>query len=293
MPPVGALLSAAVERLEHAGVPEPRVDAELLLAELLDCSRGALWLRRRESATAAQAERFAVWLDRRAAREPLQHIVGHQEFRGLRFAVDRRALIPRPESEGLVDAVLCWPLEMGARVADLGTGSGCLAVSLAVERPDLRIDALDRSVAALELAAENARRHGVERRVHFCAGEMAHPPAAWHGRMDAVLSNPPYVAEATWRELEPEVRDHDPRVALVPGPDGLEAYRGLAPAARALLRPGAPLLLEIGWGQAAAVGALVARSGFEVHAVHDDLNGIPRVLVALPATNLSTPGGES
>jgi release factor glutamine methyltransferase len=280
MPRIGALTSAAVRRLERAGVPEPRVDAELLLAELLGCGRGTLWLRRDEALDDGVEERFLGLLERRLRREPLQHILGYQEFRGLRIEVDGRALIPRPETEALVDAALAAGLPAGARVADLGTGSGCLAVALAVERPDLRVEALERSPAALALARANAALHGVAERVAFVEGDLAAPPAAWSAALDAVLSNPPYVARADWERLAPEVRDHDPREALVAGETGLEVYRRLAPAAGGLLRDAAPLILELGYGQRHDVAEIVTAAGFETPEVLDDLNGVPRVLVA-------------
>lgn len=275
---VGEALSAAAERLTRAGVDAPRLAGEMLLARLLGTDRGGLLLRRDEPLEATLARGFDDWVERRARREPLQHITGQQEFHGLAFKVDRRALVPRPETEGLVDAVLEGPETR--RVADLGTGGGCIAIALAVRRPGLRLHALDASAAALDLARENARAHGVLDRVEFALGDLAFPPPSWQGRMDAVVSNPPYVGEAEWSGLAPEVRDHDPREALVAGETGLEAYAALAPAAGRLLRPGGVLMLELGWGQSAAVVEIVARAGFEAIEVRPDLRGIARVLVA-------------
>ena len=144
-----------------------------------------------------------------------------------------------------------------------------------------RRPALDRSPAALALARENAARHGVEARIEFVEGDLACPPDSWLGKMDLVVSNPPYVSEAEWRTLEPEVREHDPREALVAGPSGLETYRALAPASFALLRPAAHLVLELGDRQAESVRAIVDRAGFQVLDVRPDLRGVPRALVAL------------
>jgi release factor glutamine methyltransferase len=213
-------------------------------------------------------------------REPLQHITGVQEFYGLRFEVDGRVLVPRPESEGLVEAALALDLPQGARVADLGTGSGCLPVALAVARPDLLLHALDRSRAALEVARLNADNHGVAGRISFQEGNMASPPKEWSETMDLVLSNPPYVSESEWRGLEPEVRDHDPREALVAGESGLEAYGSLLPAAAMLLRPEGHLLLELGFGQAERVSEMARGHGYRVIRVDPDFQGIPRVLLA-------------
>jgi release factor glutamine methyltransferase len=273
-------LSAAASRLRLAGVPESRLNAELLMADLLRTDRGGLLVRRREALDRATADRFEERLRRREAREPLQHIIGSQEFHGLPFRVDRRVLVPRPETEGLVDVALDLDLPRRARVADLGTGSGCLAVTLAVKRRDLRLFALERSEAALAVAHSNARRHGVEDRIEFREGDLAAPPGAWRGRMDLVLSNPPYVAEKEWHGLEPEVRDHDPREALVAGPSGLESYRSLLPSAFGLLRPEGALAIEVGYGQAERVRAIARRAGFRGVELCPDYRGIPRVLVA-------------
>jgi len=273
-------LEAATARLRAAGVSDARRNAELLLAELLEIDAGALFLRRGEGLDPAQAGRFGEPIERWAKREPLQHITGRQEFYGLSFRVDRRVLVPRPETEGLVDAVLDSGLSEHGRVADLGTGSGCVAVAVAVSRSDLELLALDRSEAALVVARENAEALGVAAQIDFRRGDLAAPPAEWRGTMHAVVCNPPYVSEAEWAGLEPEVRDHDPREALVPGPTGLEAYRVLAPAVFELLRDRGKLVLELGAGQADAVGELVRMAGLRTLQIQPDLNGIPRVLVA-------------
>ena len=224
-------------------------------------------------------ERFTGWVARRAAREPAQHIAGVQEFYGLAFSVGPDVLIPRPETEWLVEKA-CAVTPNGGTVVDLGTGSGCIAVAVAVERPDLRVRAIDRSGAALVVARSNAHRHGVADRIEFVEGDFAAPPESWSGTADAVVSNPPYVSEDEWAGLEPEVRDHDPKMALVPGPDGLEAYRALLPAAARLLRPGGWLMLEFGMGQAEGVRAIVEACGVDVQAFDEDLNGITRNLTA-------------
>lgn len=277
---VAQTLGAAASRLERAGVSAPRRDAELLLARLLDSDPGGLIVRRTDDLDPVVAARFDEWIARRETRVPLQHVTGNQEFYGLTFRVDRRALVPRPETEGLVDAALAIDGLDTARVADLGTGGGCIAVTLAVRRGRLRLHALDRSAPAIELARENARDHGVRERIEFVVSDFAAAPADWNGRLDLVLSNPPYVGEAEWRTLEPEVRLHDPREALVPGPSGLEAYGSLLPAAARLLRPGGTLILELGYGQAAKVEEIVRTQPFEAIGVRPDLRGVPRVLVA-------------
>jgi release factor glutamine methyltransferase len=278
---IGDALAAATRALEQAGVSEARTNAELLLAQLMDTDRGGLFVRRSDVLDAHVAARYEEWVHRRACREPLQHVTGTQEFFGLEFKSDPRALVPRPETEGLVEAVLQLDLPHGARVADLGTGSGCIAIVLAVERPDLRIDALEISAPALELAHENAARHDVASRIRFTEGDLNRPPASWRGAMHLVLCNPPYASAPEWEQLEPEVRDHDPREAVVAGPTGLETYLGLAPASFDLLRPGGHLGLELGYGQADDVRDLVTRAGFEDVTVRPDLRGIDRVLLAV------------
>jgi len=246
---------------------------------LLDKRRGQLLLQRADAVDPESAARFDAWVARRAGREPAQHISGEQEFHGLAFSVGPEVLIPRPETEMLVDAAVAGTPRDGTLI-DLGTGSGCIAIASAVARDDLAVRALDRSVAALGRARSNARRHGVEGRIEFRQGDFAQPPEAWEGFADTVVSNPPYVAEEDWRGLEPEVRDHDPKAALVPGDTGLEAYRVLIPAARRLLRPGGRLLLEIGAGQAEDVCALATEAGFEEVRTEADLNDIQRLLAA-------------
>jgi release factor glutamine methyltransferase len=280
-------LEVATARLRDAGVSEARSNAELLLAELLEIDAGALFLRRDEELEPAAAERFGRWIERRAKREPFQHITGWQEFYGLSFRVDRHVLVPRPETEGLVDAILGSDLPEFGRVADLGTGSGCIAVAVAVSRSDLELFALDRSEAALVVARENAEALEVTGRIEFRVGDLASPPEEWCGTMHVVVSNPPYVSENEWAGLDPEVRDHDPRDALVPGPTGLEAYRLLVPAAFELLRDRGRLVLELGAGQADAVTRLVRAAGLRILEVRPDLNGIPRVLVAEKSASAS------
>ena len=236
-------------------------------------------MHREEPLAPESRARYREWVLRRAAREPLQHVVHEAEFCGLKLRSDGRALVPRPETEGLVEAALALDLPPGSRVADLGTGSGAIAIALAVARPDLELWALDLSPQALALAQENAELHGVASRIRFELGDMAAPPAAWRGQMRLVLSNPPYVAAAEWEALEPEVR-RDPRAALVAGPSGLEAYEALAGPARELLAPGGHLVLELGAGQAREVERIVAAAGLTVREVRRDFRGIERVLVA-------------
>lgn len=249
------------------------------MAHVLGTDRGGVVARRPDAIAGRDAEAFERLVERRERREPLQYLTGEQEFRGLAFHVDSRVLVPRPETEGVVEAALHLRLPEGALVADLGTGSGCIAVALAVVRPDLRLFALDRSPEALEVARLNAERHGARDRIEFRKGDFADPPPEWDGRMHAVLSNPPYVAQSEWEGLSPEVRDFEPSIALVPGPSGLEAYESVSAAAIRLLRPGGALVFELGFKREPGARSAAAAAGFREIRVLADLRGLPRVLI--------------
>lgn len=251
------------------------------MAWALRTDRGGVAARLRDPLGDGASARFARFLESRERRVPLQHVTGFQEFRGLRIAVDPRVLVPRPETEEVVEAALGFlPEDAEGPVADLGTGSGCIAVALAVERPRLRVLALDRSAEAVEVARSNAERHGTSDRIELSVGDFAAPPPSWRSRVTLVVSNPPYVSRAEWEGLAPEVREHEPRAALVPGETGHEAYAALAPAALDLLVPGGVLVLELGWKSAAAAAESVARAGFRGIEIRPDLAGIARILVA-------------
>ena len=277
---VAIVLEEATRRLRDAGVPDPRREAASILAFVLSTDRGGIVARKPDPVDTGAAARFAELIAARALRVPQQHLVGRAEFRGLEIEVSGDVLIPRPETEDLVQAVLDAGLPQSARVADLGTGSGCIAIAFAVERPSWRLVAVDLSAAALRVAARNAAKHGVADRIAFVESDFAEPETAWHGAFDAVVSNPPYIPEEEWRGLEPEVRDHEPKRALVPGPTGNEAYEVIVRAAAAMLRPGGLLALELGWKSEEPVRATVGSSGFNEIAVKPDLQGIPRVLTA-------------
>lgn len=210
-------------------------------------------------------------MERRYAGEPIQYIRGRAEFYGREFLVDRRVLIPRPETELLVEAAI-ERLPNGARVVDVGTGSGCIAVSLALERPDLRVVAVDISIDALLLARTNARTLGA--RVDFVASDLLDAVRGF----DAIVSNPPYIAAADVETLETQVRDFEPRIALTPGPAGTEAIARILDAAS-----GKPVLMEIGFGQAELIRDVATSHGYRIDAILDDLAGIPRVVVSSPA----------
>jgi release factor glutamine methyltransferase len=265
-------LEGAVTAIAAAGAPTPRLDAEVLLAHVLGVSRARL-LSDRELAVAGPAVRaFQDAVRRRSLeREPVAYIVGRRGFRDLELAVDRRALIPRPETELLVEVGLQLP--RGARVLDLCTGSGAVALALAHERPDLELSASDISEAALALARENAERLGLT--VRWQRTDLLIGLA---GEFDAVLSNPPYVAEGERARLAPEILRHEPPEALFAGPDGLALIRPLLAqlAPRSDVRT---VALEVGSGQAAAVAELMRAAGFPALELRRDLAGIERVVV--------------
>ena len=277
---VAAALRLGAARLAAAGVPDPAWDAERLLRHVLGWDRAALLAARPDTPLSSDsAATFQRLLDERARRRPLQHLLGVQEFWGRQFRVTPDVLIPRPETELIVETALTLLRGVEAPcVADVGTGSGCIALTLAAERPDAVVHAMDVSAAALAVAEDNARGLGLAGRVSFLHGDLLAPVAGL--RFDLVASNPPYVDAAELASLEPEVRDHEPRAALVPGPDPYAAYRRLVPQAANVLRAGGFLLLEIGHGMQAAITGLCEQAGLRVLRVVPDLHSIPRTVVA-------------
>ena len=264
-------LDSAVIAIAAAGSDTPRLDAEVLLAAALGIDRTALFLDPEREVTGPAVRAFQDAVRRRSSgREPVAYITGTRGFRHIELAVDARVLVPRPETELLVEAGVEL-LADGARVADVGTGSGAVALALADERPDLEVVATDSSADALAVARANAARLALD--VRFVHGDLL----AYVGEVDAVVSNPPYVAEAARAALAPEILRHEPPGALFAGEDGLDVIRRLVPAAA---DAGARLLaLEIGAGQAAAVAELMGKAGFAEVAARRDLAGIERVVV--------------
>jgi len=265
---LGAAVAAATARLQAAGCDTPRLDAELLLAAVLGVQRARLLVDRHDLLPAPAGAAFEQLLSRREAREPVAYILGRRAFRRLDLTVDRRVLIPRPETELLVELALGLP--SGACVADVGTGSGAIALALADERPDLAVTGLDISEGALQVARANAARLRLE--VRFRCADLLD-----EGRYDAVLANLPYVSDGTG--LAPEIVDYEPAAALFAGPDGLDAVRRLvARIAGRAVRP-TMLGLEISPEQAAATEALVRGLGYARVLIHADLAGHARVVV--------------
>jgi len=280
----GSLLDFAAEgarRLEAAGVPrdEARRDAAVLARSVLGWDT-ARWLADAHRPASPEFDAaFATAIGRRAAREPLAYILGEREFYGRPFHVSRSVLIPRPETELVVERALALkePGQRTPTIVDVGTGSGCLAVTIALEWPRARVIATDVSHAALGVAAANAKRHGVTDQIDLREASLA---AGLRDQADVVVANPPYVAEGDRVSLAAEVRDYEPEAALFGGPDGFAVIRELAPAAGDALRSGGWLVMEIGAGQRHAACEIVRSAGFATVEVHDDLAGIPRVVVA-------------
>jgi release factor glutamine methyltransferase len=283
-PTIVELRALGIRRLTDAGVPTPDVDAELLLGHALGVSRGQLQAQAITGATATEGERaaFLAALERRAGREPLQHITGLAPFRSLELAVGPGVFVPRPETEFVaqlaIDALLAVPTAQPLAV-DLGTGSGAIALALATEVPHAQVVAVERSPEAHAWAERNVRASGADN-IRLVLGDLADALPELDGTVDVVASNPPYIpADAIPRDVE--VRLHDPAAALYGGPDGLDVVRALSRRARALLRPGGALVIEHGELQGAAMRDLLTSDGWRAAATHRDLLGRDRVTTAL------------
>ncbi|HUC62565.1 MAG TPA: peptide chain release factor N(5)-glutamine methyltransferase [Alphaproteobacteria bacterium] len=292
-------IESATGRLAAAGIPRARFEAMLLMESAIGLGRECLLAEPARALTQEETARLEALVERRAQREPMAQIRGMREFWSLDFAVSRATLIPRPESETLIEGALERVADRNAalRILDLGTGSGCLLLALLAELPRASGLGIDKSEAACGIARDNARRLGLEARARFQTADWTAPgfgdeirAAASHMkneaethagavvRFDLAISNPPYVADAEIEALEPEVRDYEPRAALAGGSDGLDAYRALAPLVPALLAPKAVALFEIGAGQGREVEAIMRASGLGSTGVWRDLAGIERCL---------------
>lgn len=268
--------------LERAGIEQAEREVVWLLEAALGYGHLAMLLQGEETLSPARWEHALALVRRRAAREPVQYLLGTQEFRGREFVVSPAVLIPRPETEAVVEAVLerCGSADPRL-VADVGTGSGCIGISLALALPEALVYVTDVSASALAVARENARRHGVEDRVRCLLGNLASPlrEAGLDHRLDVIVANPPYIPESALAALQPEVRDFEPWLALAGGPDGMALHRALIDAAPRLLAPGGLVALEVAHDQAAAVTALADASGsFSRVWTRRDQLGIERVV---------------
>ncbi len=289
------LVRDAAGKLQGSGVPEPVASAEVLLSELLGVRRGEV-ATCGKPLTEEQAALYEAWISRRLDREPVQRILGYAYFRNLRLELDEHTLIPRPDTESVVDAALEAIDRRGAfgfekpptpysliptprseaTILDLGTGTGAIAASIAQERPSCDVRATDSSSGALRVARRNAARAGAP--VRFYGADLASGIEVLTGSVDVLVSNPPYVRSADISRLASEVRDWDPRAALDGGPDGLDFHRRIFAEVPPLLEPGADVVLEVGDGQAEAVFELGRRTGFEPLGTRSDLTGMLRAV---------------
>ena len=287
---VKEILGWTVEHFRKAGVPSPRLNAELLLAQALKLpARLELLLEPERKLTAAERAAFREFVKRRAAREPAAHILGSWGFYGRNFGVTPDVLTPRSETELVAERAVSWAKAGGAkRALDLGTGSGCLAVTLALEVPELRVVATDISEQALAVARQNAERLGAAERAEFLQGDLfaalaprPQTPSPKPPVFDLIVCNPPYIPTGEIEKLSPEVAKWEPRLALDGGADGLDFYRKLAPECARWLRAGGAVVLEIGDGQGPAVKALFeSAGGYQDIEVSKDLAGQERILFA-------------
>jgi release factor glutamine methyltransferase len=278
-----AILQGAHD-LRRAGVPEARREAGSLLAHVLGRDRTFILGHADDPISDEQLQKFYEGLAARASRKPLQYITGHQEFYGLDFEVNEDVLIPRPETELLVELALKATAESTAAllICDVGTGSGCIAITLLHQLPQVRVVAIDISAAALAVAERNAARHAVTDRIEFIVSDCFAEMDPGRTVFDLIVSNPPYVAEGAFAGLQREVRDFEPRTALMAGPDGLAVIRRLLQEAPAFLKPGGQFLFEIGFDQGAALEGLLQepteRDVWKLLDIHPDLQGIPRIV---------------
>jgi release factor glutamine methyltransferase len=285
MPTTHECVLQARRRLKEAGIPdaESDLDARVLAQWLLGWDAAQFLTSAHEEPPPTFAARYEALVARRAAREPMAYVLGGQEFWGLMFEVTPAVLIPRPETELIVESALeLFPdPHISLRVADVGTGSGCLAVAIARQWRHARVSATDTSPDALLVARSNALRHGVADRVTFAQCELLCDGMFPHETFDLIVANPPYVPDGDRAALQPEVREHEPAAALFAGADGLSVIARLLPQAVERIEPAGLLIFEFGFGQADAVSGLISRtSGLTMVALRRDLQGIPRVAIA-------------
>ena len=275
-------LSLACDELIHNAVINPRVDAEILLACSLGRSRSYLLAHFQDTVDEPFFSDFFCKVRERCKGKPLQYILGYQEFLGLEFEVSPAVFIPRPETEFVVETALKYLEGNRLTIVDVGTGSGCLAVTLAKTLPQARVWAIDLSEAALKIARRNADRHGVTRRIGFLQGDLLEPLKSLvsEGQIDAIVSNPPYVSQEELLTLQKEVRDWEPHLALVGQDPGSSIYPHLVSQSMMWLKPGGILVMEIGYRMQEEVCALF-RQGWKQLKISEDLSGIPRAVAGV------------
>jgi release factor glutamine methyltransferase len=280
MAPLHERLADARDRFVRAGIAreEAALDAEVLARHVLDCDRATFLIRARDPLPSAFDRLFEDLVRRRIAREPVAYITGHKEFWGLEFEVTPAVLIPRPESELIIEeALAAWPARDTVRqIVDVGTGSGCLAVTLAVEFSSANVVATDSSGSALEIAGRNCSRHNVTSRVSLVHEDLLHGVS---NPADLIVSNPPYVPDSDASRVQPEVARYEPHAALFAGDDGLQVIRRLFAAAPGVLANGGRLIVEFGLGQGPELHQAAREAGWTIDHVRRDLQGIPRVAI--------------
>lgn len=285
---ISDLLQEGTFYLEEKTIPQPRREAELLLCALLSVRRIDLYLDPRQPVPSPLQERFQSWLDRRGVREPIQYILGQTDFFGIPFFIERGVFIPRPETEMIVEAALTL-FPPPARILDLCTGSGALAVALAKQLPSAQVVATDLSEKALAVARRNAERHDCRSRILFVRGDLLEPLQLKKSAFDLIVCNPPYIPERDRAGLQPEVRDYEPEGALFASEEGTAFYRRILREAPPLLEAGGHLLLELGDGQARRLERLMnERPDWNV-AFLRDLAGIDRIALCSPASAPAAP----
>jgi release factor glutamine methyltransferase len=283
MPTITQAITEGAQRLQAAGVDRERLTAGVLLGHVLDLDRTQLLTRSEQQVEQTRLNHYLALIERRALGEPLQYLTGHQEFYGLDFIVTPDVLIPRPETEFLIERVLKAVAELkqdSPLIVDVGTGSGCIAVTLAKQLPGARLIATDVSSAALAVARTNAERHRMLARIQFLEGDLLAPLAkrGVDGCVDLVVSNPPYVTEACREVLQREVRDWEPGAALFGGADGMAFYRRLLADTPQILKLDGYVVLEIGFSQIDSISEMVKDSAFRLLDITRDLQNIPRTL---------------
>jgi release factor glutamine methyltransferase len=278
---IGEVLHEAVSVLGEAGSPTPRLDAEVILAACLRIDRLQFYTHAEQEVTPEATEMYSGWIQRRIKGEPVSYIIGVKEFWSLPFHVSPSVLIPRPETEVLVEEVLtviAEPREGGWQVLEIGVGSGAIAVALAVERKDIQVTATDLSGEALAVAMGNAERSGVKDRIQFLQADLFAPVT---GQYDVIISNPPYISRRDFDLLPPGIRDYEPTRALLAGPEGTEFHRELIRQGAPFLKTGGWLLMEMGDGQGENIRPLFAdHGGYEEIGIRCDYGGMERVIKA-------------
>jgi release factor glutamine methyltransferase len=283
-------IQKSADFLAKKGVESPRLQVELILAHLMKMPRMKLYLNFERALTPAETDALRELVKRRGQREPLQHITGSTSFCGYEIAVNKNALVPRPETELLAE--LGWQFLVTRHPSlvtalDFGTGTGCIAIALAAKSPNAKITALDVSPEALALARENAARNNATERIELLQGDgFAALPAG--AQFDLIISNPPYIPSAEIETLQPEVRDFDPRAALDGGADGLDFYRRISAEAKPFLKPDGKIMLEFGDGQAEAIRKIFETEKWIVEAVKEDYSQRARIIIAKSSSSSSS-----